>query len=571
MLETNIVGEGIAIVKKALPIGVDLFEKMISKDYFYIDKTLFIKEILDMKSEVTLITRPRRFGKTLSMSMIQCFFDIHQKQRHLFDGLAIMEHREIVEKHQNQYPVIFLSLKGIKGTTFESSLSLLMQLISSLYIKNGYLLDSDVLMEAEKAKINIYLNGKASKEELMVSLKELTGYLYAYHKKNVILVIDEYDAPVDNAEIEGFYPDMVEFMSGFFGDVLKTNEHLEFSVITGVQRITKEGLFSDLNNLKVCSSLDKWFEDSFGFTEEEVYAACNYYDMQDDMKDIKVFYDGYLFGRKEMYNPWSILNYLAERKLDAYWVNTASMGILKNIFKKGNYELKAAMEGLLMDEPVKMRLGNHITYPIRYKKSNAIWTLLLSAGYLKIKDVLSDSLIPEYAVVLVNNEVKEAFRYCIWEWMGESEEAFAEGLTDFIKALTGGDAEGMGRALNEGLLYSTSYYDMVNENSFHMFILGILQVVGGTYMIRSNREEHKGRADCTMRPHDKSRAAVVIEFKHVKEKDATEDMIALSAQEGLEQIKEKSYAEDMKVEGYTTIYEYGIAFNGKYCVVKSNI
>ena len=558
-------------MKKSLPIGIDLFEDMIMEDYFYIDKTLFIKEILDFKSKVTLITRPRRFGKTLNMSMLKCFLDIHQEQRELFAGFKIMQYQDIVETYQNKHPVIFLSLKSIKEPTYEESMISFGKLISNLYYKCHYIYDSGILYEGQKKDFFNITMKEANPTELKYSLKELMGYLYAYYKKKVIIVIDEYDAPIDNAEIEGFYPEMVEFMRGFLGDALKTNEYLEFGVVAGVQRIAKEGVFSDLNNLSICSILDEVFTESFGFTEEEVYAACKYYDMQDDMKEIKAFYDGYLFGKKEIYNPWSILNYLAERKLDAYWVNTASMEILKNIFKKGNYELKAAMEGLLMDEPVKMRLGNHITYPIRYKKSNAIWTLLLNAGYLKIKDVLSDSLIPEYAVVLVNNEVKEAFRYCIWEWMGESEEAFAEGLTDFIKALTGGDAEGMGRALNEGLLYSTSYYDMVNENSFHMFILGILQVVGGTYMIRSNREEHKGRADCTMRPHDKSRAAVVIEFKHVKEKDATEDMIALSAQEGLEQIKEKSYAEDMKVEGYTTIYEYGIAFNGKYCVVKSNI
>ena len=559
-----------AIMKKALPVGIDLFEDMITGEYYYIDKTLFIKEILDNKSKVNLITRPRRFGKTLNMSMLKCFFDMHQDNVHLFDGLAIMRERNIVAYCQNQYPVIFLSLKGIKGTTFESSLSLLMQLISSLYIKSGYLLDSDVLMAAEKAKINMYLSEKASKEELMVSLKELMGYLYAHHKKKVIVAIDEYDAPIDNAEIEGFYPEMVKFMRGFLGDALKTNEYLEFSVITGVQRIAKEGLFSDLNNPSVCGISDDVFTDCFGFTEEEVYTACNYYDMPGDMKEIKAFYNGYLFGKKDIYNPWSILNYLKMRKLDAYWINTASMGILKNIFEKGNYELKAAMEGLLMDEPVKMRRGNHITYPIRYQKSNSIWTLLLNAGYLKIKDVLSDSLIPEYTAILVNNEVKEAFRYCIWEWMNESEEVFAEGLTDFIKALTSGDSEGMGATLNQRLLYSPSYYDMVSENSFHMFILGILQVVGGTYMIRSNREEHRGRADCTMRPYDKSKAAVVIEFKHVKEKDATEDKIARAAKEGLAQIKGKNYAADMKAEGYTTIYEYGIAFNGKYCVVKSS-
>ena len=558
-------------MKKSLPIGIDLFEDMITEDYFYIDKTLFIKEILDFKSKVTLITRPRRFGKTLNMSMLKCFLDIHQEQQELFAGFKIMQYQDIVKAYQNKHPVIFLSLKSIKEPTYEESMISLGKLISNLYYEYQYIYDSGILYEGQKKDFSNITMKEANPTELKYSLKELMGYLYAYHKKKVIIIIDEYDAPIDNAEIEGFYPEMVKFMRGFLGDALKTNEYLEFGVVTGVQRIAKEGLFSDLNNLSICSILDEVFTESFGFTEEEVYAACKYYDMQDDMKEIKAFYDGYLFGKKEIYNPWSILNYLKMRKLDAYWINTASMGILKNIFAKGNYELKVAMEGLLMDEPVKMRIGNHITHPIRYQKSNAIWTLLLNAGYLKIRDVLSDALIPEYTAVLVNNEVKEAFRYCIWEWISESEEVFAEGLTDFIKALTSGDGKGMETALNEGLLYSPSYYDMISENSFHMFILGILQVVGGTYMIRSNREEYKGRADCTMRPHDKNKAVVVIEFKHVKDKDAAEDMIVQSAIEGLKQIREKSYAADMKVEGYTTVYEYGIAFSGKYCVVKSSL
>ena len=555
-------------MKKALPIGIEFFEEMITKDYFYIDKTLFIKEILDMKSKVTLITRPRRFGKTLNMSMLRCFLDVHQEQRELFDGFKIMQYQDIVETYQNKHPVILLSLKSIKEPTYDESLMSLGRLISNLYYEYQYIYDSDMLYEGQKKDFLTITMKEANPTELKYSLKELMGYLYAYHKKKVIVIIDEYDAPIDNAEIKGYYPEMVEFIRGFLGDALKGNEYLEFSVITGVQRIAKEGLFSDLNNLKVCSISDDWLEDSFGFTKEEVYAACKYYGMQDDMKEIKAFYDGYLFGRKEMYNPWSILNYLAEGKMDAYWVNTASMGILGNIFVKGSYKLKAMMEGLLMDEPVKMKIGDHITYPIRYEKSDALWTLLLNAGYLKIKDTIPSDLFPEYMAVLVNNEVKAAFRYCIRQWMSNTRDEFAEGLNDFIEALADGDAEGMEVALNEELLYSPSYYDMVNENSFHMFILGILQVVGGTYMIRSNREEHKGRADCTMRPHDKNKAAVVIEFKHVKDKDATEDMIAQSAKEGLEQIKEKSYTEDMKVEGYNTVYEYGIAFSGKYCVVK---
>jgi len=552
---------------KPLPIGVDLFENIVSKNYFYIDKTLFIKEVLALQNEVTLITRPRRFGKTLNMSMLKCFFDVTQKKQNLFDGFQIMRYGDIVEKYKNKYPVIFVTLKGVKEPTFADSMEMLKDLMAKLYRQNQYLYDSDALSRYQKEDFEKFLSKKATVTELKNALEKLTEYLYAYHNKKVIILIDEYDAPIDNAEMEGFYPDMIKFMRGFFGSSLKTNEYLEFGIVTGVQRIAKEGLFSDLNNPRIYTVLDDKYADYFGFTEEEVVAACKMYDTEDSIEEIKTFYNGYHFGQKEIYNPWSILNYLDEKRLGNYWVNTGSTAILQNIFSKGDIVLKNAVEGLLLDIPVTMQFASHITYPIKYESTDSFWTLLLNAGYIKPQNNTPVNPDERFSAQLVNLEVKRAFRICIGHWFSEQKGYFSQGLHTFIQALLTGDSNGMQAALNTKLLISASYHDMVAENSFHMFILGILQTLGDEYIIRSNREEGDGRADCTIRPKDdKTKAAAVMEFKHVKG-DATQDQIKSEAKEALNQINNKGYIREMRDEGYINILKYGIAFNGKNCIV----
>jgi hypothetical protein len=503
--------------------------------------------------------------------MLKCFFDIRGKDKNLFDGLEITKYKEITDKYQNTYPVIFMTLKGLKEPTFDDFITALKMSLSNLYSSHEYIYESGVLNEAQKKYFKDILLEETPVAKLKFSIKNLISYLYKYHKQKVILLIDEYDAPIDNSEMENFYGEMIKFMRGFFGDALKTNEYLEFAVITGVQRIAKEGLFSDLNNLRVCGIMNEEFSDKFGFTENEVNEACKEYGLQDNIQDIKDFYDGYKFGNKDIYNPWSILNYLEKKKLQPYWVNTGATNILKNIFAKGEMQLKYDMEGLFFDIPITMSLGNHITYPIEYTSSNSFWTLLLNAGYIKPYGDLPEYGDEIFKAVLVNKEVKRAFKSCIDDWLSDQKGMFSKGFLEFLTAITEGNTQGIETSLNQKLLLSPSYYDMVNENSYHMFLLGMLQPLGDGYIISSNREEGLGRADVTLRPKNKAKAAVIIEFKHVKGSRATKKSVMAEAQKSFKQVESQGYAAEMTAEGYTKIFKYGIAFNGKYCIVKNNL
>ena len=568
-----------ASMKKTIPIGVEFFDTLISKNLYYVDKTLFIKELLDRWSAVTLITRPRRFGKTLNMSMLECFFDVTADNRSLFEGLRIMEHTDIVEQYMNKHPVVFITLKDVEAPTYDDSIFMLKDVMASTYFWHQYLLTSDKLNDGQKNDFNRVLLKNVTEADLTVSLKRLMECLYIHHgNKKAFLLIDEYDAPINYAELKGFYPQMIEFMRGFFGKSMKSNKYLEFAVITGVQRIAKEGLFSELNNLTVRGIIDDKFEECFGFTKDEVEAACEYYDVKDSLDDIEKTYDGYRFGQKSLYNPWSIVNYLDSGRLEAYWVNTGSLSILENIFSKGSFALKSDMEDLLLDIPVTMKLDQHITYPIDYDNTNLFWTLLYNAGYLKHQKDTPAGTSKAFKAELVNLEVKESFRLCIERWMQRQPHGFSAALNEFLSALLGGFPERIQAALNDKLLQSLSYHDMIRENSFHMFTLGMLQMVGDEYVIRSNRESGGGRADCVMRPIDSrgkpdaNRAAVVIEFKHAKPQKGrkiTKAAIDGQAAEALRQIDEKGYARELAAEGYGTVYQYGIAFGGKFCVVKS--
>ena len=564
-------------MKKSLPIGHEFFDVLISKGLYYVDKTLLIKEIIDVSSAVTLVTRPRRFGKTLNMSTLECFFDITSDNRKLFEGLQIMEHADIVERYMNKVPVVFITLKDVEESTYKDSLFALKDMMARVYSRHRYLLESDKLTAYQKARFDKVLSGKLTEAEIKASLISLTEYLYTHHsEKRVILLIDEYDAPINNAELNGFHAQMIKFMRGFLGKSMKSNRFLEFAVITGVQRIAKEGLFSELNNLLVCGIPDDQYAECFGFTKNEVEAACEYYNRKDSIAEIEKYYDGYRFGQKSLFNPWSIVNYLHFGKLESYWVNTGSLSILENIFIKGTVSLKSAMESLLMDMPIKMKLDQHITYPINYSDTDLFWTLLFNAGYIKHRKGVPVGDFKSFEAELVNLEVKESFKQCIERWMQRQPHGFSNALNEFLEALLGGNPERIQSALNEKLLRSLSYHDMIRENSFHMFILGMLQATGDEYLIRSNRESGHGRADCIMRPlsdrggTDVSRAAVVMEFKLVKPEKGvrlTAAAVAREAAAALIQIEEKGYDGELAAEGYKTVYKYGIAFGGKFCVV----
>jgi len=441
-----------------------------------------------------------------------------------------------------------------------------------LYENHGYLLDGGRLSETQAELFRKYCGRKATNDDLELALFQLSRMLRSYHHQKVIILLDEYDAPIDNAEAEGFYGKMIKFMRGFMGSTFKSNDALEFAVITGVQRIAQEGLFSKLNNPQIFGILDSEFSNRFGFTEEEVARLCMEYDAADPFGKIKAFYDGYRFGHRDMYNPWSIVNYLTKRKLGLYWVNTSSPTVMQNIFARGSKDLKEKAEGLLLGVPITMKLDDHITYPINYDSTNLFWTMLLNAGYIKHTSG-TPSNAEKFQAELVNTEVRVAFQHSIENWIKERTVSLYDGLQAFLESLQAGDAVGMQDALNNKLLLSPSYHDMICENSYHMFILGILQAVGRDYVIRSNREEGKGRADCTMRPVDKTKPALVIEFKHLKkdgadDTEATIERVKKAAAEALQQISTRRYTQEMLSEGYATVFEYGIAFNGKHCEVE---
>ncbi|MCL2158993.1 MAG: ATP-binding protein, partial [Oscillospiraceae bacterium] len=376
-----------------------------------------------------------------------------------------------------------------------------------------------------------------------------------------IVLVDEYDTPIANASAKGFYADMIEFMRGFLGSVFKTNDHLEFGVLTGVQRVSKESLVSSFNNPKVCGVMDREFAESFGFTEDEVRAACETYDVGDMFDEVKRWYDGYRFGGRDMYNPWSITGYLDRKEFEEYWANTGSMAIFQDVYRKGDATLRDDMAGLLTGAPVTMSVEDGITYPIEYESSDAFWTLLLSAGYIK---PCNGARTGKFKAELVNMEIRNLFvRYAV-KWFGSQHRAINEAIQKFVGCLLGGDAAGVSDALNKELLNDPSCHDFKEENSYHMFIYGILLAVSDDCVVQSNPETGKGRSDCVIKPLEKAKPAVVLEFKH-SGRDG-EDLEA-EAKRGLLQIDEKGYIHELVREGYERVYKYGIAFHKKSCAV----
>jgi len=560
-------------MKKQILVGADSFEKIIEGNYFYVDKTMFIKELLENRGEVTLITRPRRFGKTLNMSMLECFFDVNMDSKAMFDGLKIVEHKDIVEKYLNKYPVVFITLKNVEERTYENSIENIRDLISSIYRQNRHLYESDRLDEQQKEIFYTLLSGKSTESRLQSALLFLTECLYTYHKKRVIVLLDEYDAPITNALMKGYYQEMIDFMRGLLGSVFKTNKYLEFGVLTGVQRISKESLVSCFNNPKVCGIMNKVFTTCFGFTEEEVKNACEMYESGDKFDVVKKWYDGYRFGRQDMYNPWSIIRYLDENEIGEYWINTGSVQILQDVFYKGDSSLKNELAGLLTGTPVMMFLEDGITYPIKYVHSDTFWTMLLNAGYLKPCNGASKT--DKFGAELVNMEIKNMFSRYAKNWFGEQQSSVSRAIVEFVEYLLHGDAEGVSITLNKELLNNPSCHDFKEENSYHMFIYGILLAVSGKYTVYSNPESGKGRSDCMIKPADKEKYAVVIEFKHCRgdscSRPTCKEFLKEEAQKGLKQIEEKAYIHNLKKEGYERIFKYGIAFHKKNCEVAMEI
>ncbi len=532
---------------KKLPIGIDDFKKLIEKNAYYIDKTEYIEKILDDISEVKLFIRPRRFGKTLNMLTLKYFFDIENKEenRKLFKNLYIEKSEYF--KEQGQYPVIFISLKGLKEKTWENCFNEIKALISKLY--NEFEFIKKVLNESE---LNIFDKIWLKKDdgEYTNALKNLTSFLYKYYKKEVILLIDEYDAPLINAYEYGYYDEAILFFKVFYGEALKTNLYLKTGIMTGIIRVIKAGIFSDLNNLKIYSILDKEYSDFFGFTQEEVKKALEDFNIEYELPEVKSWYDGYKFGNSEVYNPWSILNFLQHKELEAYWVKTSSNFLIKEALKNTNLDVKESLENLFNGENVEEVItGNSdLSSLLSY---HDIWELLLFSGYLTIDKKIDKKL---YSLRLPNREIKELFKD---EFIDIS---FGE--SQFIKtmeSLKRNKLEDFEKNLQKILLNSTSYQDTKNEDFYHGLILGMTLYLDSQYYVTSNKESGLGRYDVTIEPKNKNNKGYILEFKVTK----NEEDLEKEAKQAIEQIISKKYDISLKERGIKDIIILGVAFCGK--------
>ena len=534
-------------MKKGLGIGIEDFKEIIYENCYYIDKTMYIEDLIKDKSKIKLFIRPRRFGKTLNMLTLKYFFDIENKEenRKLFKNLYIEKSEYF--KEQGQYPVIFISLKGLKEKTWENCFNEIKALISKLY--NEFEFIKKVLNESE---LNIFDKIWLKKDdgEYTNALKNLTSFLYKYYKKEVILLIDEYDAPLINAYEYGYYDEAILFFKVFYGEALKTNLYLRTGIMTGIIRVIKAGIFSDLNNLKVYSILDKEYSDFFGFTQEEVKKSLEDFKIEYELPDVKSWYDGYKFGNSEVYNPWSILNFLQHKELEAYWVKTSSNFLIKEALKNVNLDVKESLEDLFNGENVEEVItGNSdLSSLLSY---HDIWELLLFSGYLTIDKKIDKKL---YSLRLPNREIKELFKD---EFIDIS---FGE--SQFIKtmeSLKRNKLEDFEKNLQKILLNSTSYQDTKNEDFYHGLILGMTLYLDSQYYVTSNKESGLGRYDVTIEPKNKNNKGYILEFKVTK----NEEDLEKEAKQAIEQIISKKYDISLKERGIKDIIILGVAFCGK--------
>ena len=532
---------------KRLAIGIDDFRKIIKEDCYYVDKTKFIEAVLEDASNVKLFTRPRRFGKTLNMSMLKYFFDVRdsEENRKLFNGLDIEKSRYINE--QGKYPTILISLKSIKYETWEESLEQLKSLLSNLYNEFEYI--RECLNESEIELFNdIWF--KKENGEYANSLKNLTSFLYKYYKKEVILLIDEYDIPLITAHKYGYYNEIINFYKIFLGEALKTNQYLKMGVLTGIIRVIKTGIFSDLNNLKVYSILEKKYSEFFGFTEEEVKKALQYFNIEEELTNVKYWYDGYKFGNSELYNPWSIINFLDGRELKNYWVGTSENFLIKNILENSTSRTNEILDKLFNEEEVEEAITGTSDLSI-LMDSKEVWELLLFSGYLTVKEKLDDDI---YSLKLPNMEVKKLFKKeFINVHFGIS--LFRKTM-EALKNLNFNDFE---KYFQEIMLKSTSNWDTSKEAFYHGLSLGMLSYLDNDYYVTSNFEAGFGRYDVVLEPKNRNDRAFILEFKVAEAENKLEKL----SKEAIKQIEEKKYDINLKSKEIKEITSVGIAFYGK--------
>lgn len=554
---------------KKIGIGVQDFGTLIRRNCFYVDKTNFIKEWWDRADEVTLIARPRRFGKTLNMNMLDYFFSVnHAKDRELFEGLSIWNSEEY-RKIQGTYPVISISFANVKETNYDNTIKRICQIITKLYNDNIFLLDSDILTENEK-KFYLSIDDEMPETTATIALNRMSDFLCRYYGKKVIILLDEYDTPVQEAYVNGFWDELVAFTRSLFNSTFKTNPALEKGLMTGITRISKESIFSDLNNLKVITTTSKEYATSFGFTEEEVFSAMEEMGLT-NFDEVKMWYDGFVFGETtDIYNPWSIINYLDSGKLDVYWANTSANSLAGKLIRLGSKETKESFEILLRGEAIETQLDEQIVYSQLGRKKGAVWSLLLASGYLKV--VESDISEWNFKLKLTNYEVTLMFQRMVSEWFAGED----NGYNEFIEALLDDDVESMNEYMNEVSEVMFSSFDTgtrpsrsAPERFYHGFVLGLMVDLQGRYVITSNRESGLGRYDIMLEPLQGDNA-IIIEFKVKKPKESTLEETVIAA---LSQIDEKKYDSILINRGIDSsrIRKYGFAFEGKKVLIgKSN-